>query len=245
MIGAPGDTAPTSISAGGSITNLCGAPSPSPPHTLPSPSKSRDRNHATTGLPGHRLWYAPPLADLLGYARVSTGEQRPDLQLDALRAARCSRVWTHVASGASLDRPQLAAALDHLRPGDTLVVWKLDRLGRSLRHLVGTVGDLGRHGIGFESLQESLDTTTPGGRLVFHLFGALAEFERDLIRERTRAGLAAARARGRAGGRRSVMTPEKLAVARQLLAAGRSPAVVAATIGVGRTTVYRHTLGRP
>ena len=137
-------------------------------------------------------------------------------------------------------RPELAKVLDQLRPGDTLVVWKLDRLGRSLRHLLEAVGDLERRGIGFKSLRESVDTTTPGGRLVFHLFGALAEFERDLIRERTAAGLAAARARGRKGGRPRVMTPEKAAVARQLYDARRHPvATIATTLGVSRASIYR------
>ena len=144
------------------------------------------------------------------------------------------------ASGALAARPELAKVLDQLRPGDTLVVWKLDRLGRSLRHLLEAVGDLERRGVGFKSLRESVDTTTPGGRLVFHLFGALAEFERDLIRERTAAGLAAARARGRKGGRPPVMTPEKAAVARQLYDARRHPvAAIAKTLGVSRASIYR------
>jgi Resolvase, N terminal domain len=142
----------------------------------------------------------------LGYARVSTTDQQPQLQVDALKAAGCYRVFTETASGARSDRPTLAQLLDQLRPGDTLVVWKLDRLGHSLRHLVDTVTGLAERGIGFRSLQEAIDTTTPGGKLVFHVFAALAEFERDLIRERTAAGPAAARARGRHGGRPSVLT---------------------------------------
>jgi DNA invertase Pin-like site-specific DNA recombinase len=142
------------------------------------------------------------MAHLLGYARISTGEQHPDLQVDALKAAGCYRVFADTASGALAARPALDQVLDQLRPGDTLVVWKLDRLGRSLRHLVDTTTTtLADRGIGFRSLQESIDTTTPSGKLVFHIFAALAEFERDLIRERTSAGLAAARARGRTGGR--------------------------------------------
>jgi DNA invertase Pin-like site-specific DNA recombinase len=180
------------------------------------------------------------MGHLLGYARVSTGDQNPELQLDALRAAGCARVFVDTASGALAARPELARALDHLRPGDTLVVWRLDRLGRSLRHLLDVVGDLERRGIGFKSLRESVDTTTPGGRLVFHLFGALAEFERDLLRERTAAGLAAARARGRKGGRPPVMTPQKLAIARQLYDSRRhTVAAIAATLGVSRASVYR------
>ena len=123
----------------------------------------------------------------LGYARVSTADQRPELQLDALRAAGCYRIFVDTASGALDDRPELAKALDHLRPGDTLVVWKLDRLGRSLRHLIDTPGALQQREVGFRSLQESLEATTPGGKLIFHIFGALAEFERDLIRQRTQA----------------------------------------------------------
>src|SRR5918995_2311457 len=140
------------------------------------------------------------MGHLLGYARVSTTDQQPQLQVDALERAGCYRVFTETASGARADRPILEQLLDQLRPGDTLVVWKLDRLGRSLRHLVETISELADRGIGFRSLQEAIDTTTPGGKLVFHVFAALAEFERDLIRERTSAGLAAARARGRPGG---------------------------------------------
>src|SRR5918911_5738013 len=139
------------------------------------------------------------MGHLLGYARVSTGDQNLDLQRDALTAAGCYRVFADTASGALTVRPELDRLLDQLRPGETLVVWKLDRLGRSLRHLVDTVTGLAERGIGFRSLQEAIDTTTPGGKLVFHVFAALAEFERDLIRERTSAGLAAARAPGRHG----------------------------------------------
>lgn len=178
---------------------------------------------------------------LLGYARVSTEEQDAALQLDALAKVGCARVFSDVASGALDQRPDLERLLDHLREGDTLVVWRLDRLGRSLRHLVDTVTDLAERGVGFRSLQESIDTTTPGGRLVFHVFAALAEFERDLIRERTNAGLAAARARGRRGGRPSVMTADKLAVAREMYASGEhTVAAIAATIGVSRASIYRH-----
>jgi DNA invertase Pin-like site-specific DNA recombinase len=150
------------------------------------------------------------MANLLGYARVSTGDQRPDLQVDALKAAGCYRVFVDTASGALAARPALDQVLDQLRPGDTLVVWRLDRLGRSLHHLVDTVAALADRGVGFRSLQESIDTTTPGGKLVFHVFAALAEFERDLTRERTTAGMAAARARGRKGGRPAVMTEPKI-----------------------------------
>lgn len=178
--------------------------------------------------------------NLIGYGRVSTREQNLHLQLDALKAAECGRIFTDEASGAVADRPELARALDHLRPGDTLVVWKLDRLGRSLRHLIDTVRELEDRGIGFRSVSESLDTATPGGKLIFHIFGALAEFEKDLIRERTNAGLEAARARGRYGGRRSVMTPEKLKVAQQLYASREMNITeISGTLGVSRATIYR------
>ena len=145
---------------------------------------------------------------LVGYARVSTVEQTLALQEDALRAAGCERRFTDTLSGAKAERPGLAQALAFLRPGDVLVVWRLDRLGRSLKALIETLNGLEGRGIGFKSLTEQLDTTTSGGKLIFHVFGALAEFERDLIRERTQAGLAAARARGRQGGR-----PKKLGTA--------------------------------
>jgi DNA invertase Pin-like site-specific DNA recombinase len=150
-------------------------------------------------------------------------------------------VFAETASGAAADRPVLEQVLDQLRPGDALVVWKLDRLGRSLRHLVDTVTGLAERGVGFRSLQEQVDTTTPGGKLVFHVFAALAEFERDLVRERTSAGLAAARARGRRGGRPPVLSGHKLAVARELYASGQhTVAAIAKTLGVSRASVYRH-----
>ena len=143
----------------------------------------------------------------IGYARVSTGEQTLDLQLDALAAAGCDKLFTETAGGALVERASLMEALEYARQGDTLVVWRLDRLGRSLRHLIETVAEPQGRGVGFRSLTEQIDTTTPGGKLVFHVFGALAEFERDLIRERTQAGLTAARARGKKGaGRRSSST---------------------------------------
>jgi DNA invertase Pin-like site-specific DNA recombinase len=156
------------------------------------------------------------MGHLLGYARVSTTDQQPGLQVDALEHAGSYRVFTETASGARSDRPTLEHVLNQLRPGDTLVVWKLDRLGRSLRHSVDTVTGLAGRDVGFRSLQEAIDTTTPGGKLVFHVFAALAEFERDLIRERTTAGLAAARARGRHGGRPSVLTGHKRQVAQKM-----------------------------
>jgi DNA invertase Pin-like site-specific DNA recombinase len=179
---------------------------------------------------------------LLGYARVSTIDQHPELQQDALDRAGCYRVWTdHGFSGKLASRPALDQVLDQLRPGDTLVVWRLDRLGRSLKHLIDTVNDLKERGIGFRSITEGIDTTTPAGRLVFHIFGALAEFERDLLRERTQAGLAAARARGRKGGRPRVMSADQVAVAQQMVATtGFSLEVIAKTVGVSRRTLSRY-----
>jgi DNA invertase Pin-like site-specific DNA recombinase len=161
--------------------------------------------------------------------------------VDALQDAGCYRVFTETASGARTDRPTLAQVLDQLRPGDTLVVWKLDRLGRSLRHLVDLVTGLAERGVGFRSLQESIDTTTPGGKLVFHVFAALAEFERDLIRERTTAGLVAARARGRNGGRPPVLDPGQVELARELYTSRRyTTAEIARRLKVGRSTLYRY-----
>lgn len=176
----------------------------------------------------------------LGYVRVSTLEQDPALQHDALRAAGVERVFTDQASGALTERPQLSAVLEQLRPGDTLVVWRLDRLGRSTSHLIQTVTALEERGIGFASLTEAIDTTTPAGRLLFGVLASLAAFERDLIRERTMAGLAAARARGKVGGRPTTMTADKLAVATRMLAEGRPKSTIAATIGVSRATLYAH-----
>ena len=143
---------------------------------------------------------------LIGYARVSTFDQSPDLQLDALRSAGCSRIFVETASGANTNRTELAAALAYLREGDTLVVWKLDRLARSISQLITTIDHLSAAACGFKSLTEAIDTTTPTGRLTFHIFSALTEFERSIIRERTLAGLAAAKARGRTGGRPKAMS---------------------------------------
>ena len=177
------------------------------------------------------------MADI-GYARVSTSDQNPMLQLDALEKIGCMRVFRDKASGAKTDRPGLSAALGFVREGDVLVVWKLDRLGRSLPHLIDTVSTLDARGVGFRSLTEAIDTTTPGGRLIFHIFGALSQFERDLIRERTRAGLAAALARGRKGGRRPVMSDDKLRIAKILMEQGLTVREAAGRIKVGKTTLY-------
>jgi len=176
----------------------------------------------------------------IGYARVSTLEQDEALQRDALVAVGCQRVFVDKASGKLEHRPALDAMLAQLRPGDVVTVWRLDRLGRSLRHLIDVVSDLEARGVAFRSLTEALDTSTPGGKLTFHLFGALAEFERDLIRERTMAGLAAARARGSVGGRPTVMTTEKIAVAKAMYASGdHDVAAIARVVGVSRASVYR------
>ena len=177
----------------------------------------------------------------IGYARVSTQEQDTALQRDALLAAGCEKLFEEKASGAQRDRPALIAALDYMRTGDTLVVWKLDRLARSLKQLIETVEGLETRGIGLASITEAIDTSTAGGRLVFQIFGALAEFERQVIRERTRAGLAAARARGRIGGRPPALKPADLAAARALLKdPGISVVAVAKRLGVAPSTLYRH-----
>ena len=175
---------------------------------------------------------------LIGYARVSTNDQDLALQVDALNTAGCEKVFTDKASGAKAERPGLDQALDYLREGDVLAVWRLDRLGRSLPHLVSTVAALEARGVGFRSLTESIDTSTANSRLVFHLFAALADFERELIRERTGAGLAAARARGRVGGRRTVMTQAKLAKARELIEQGLTVREAAGRIKVGKSALY-------
>lgn len=183
----------------------------------------------------------------IGYARVSTGEQTLDLQHDALTNAGCGTIYQETASGAKADRPVLDEVLSYLRVGDTLVVWRLDRLGRSLEHLIDIVAALAERGIGFKSLTEQIDTTTPGGKLIFHVFGALAEFERDLIRERTQAGLAAARSRGRVGGRpRKLTDPKQLELARTLYEGGQTDMeTICRTLGISRATLYRALKTRP
>jgi DNA invertase Pin-like site-specific DNA recombinase len=180
---------------------------------------------------------------LIGYARISTTDQTLALQKDALTEAGCNRIFTDTASGSRADRSGLTEALSYVRTGDTLVVWRLDRLdrlGRSLAHLIETVRDLQERGVHFRSLQEHLDTGTSGGKLVFHVFGALAEFERDLIRERTMAGLAAARARGRRGGRRGLSSVKVRQI--RTLAADRmnSVAAICKALGISRATFYRY-----
>jgi DNA invertase Pin-like site-specific DNA recombinase len=181
---------------------------------------------------------------LIGYARVSTIDQSLALQQDALTNAGCEKIFTDTVSGSLVERPGLAEVISFARSGDTIVVWRLDRLGRSLRHLIDTVATLDERGIHFRSLQEQLDTSTSGGKLVFHLFGALAEFERDLIRERTAAGLAAGRARGKVGGRpraETLNTPQKVQMAKALYKdKSNSVTEICQALRISRTTFYRY-----
>ena len=182
---------------------------------------------------------------LIGYARVSTQDQKLHLQQDALQQAGCEKIITDQVSGAQDTRPGLERVLELLRSGDTLVVWRLDRLGRSLKDLITLMGELQDQGIGFRSLQESIDTPSPGGRLIFHLFGALAEFERNLIRERTQAGLAAARARGRCGGRPPALDLEKRRLAVSLYEQRPYPVKQICTmLGISKPTLYAYVRGK-
>ena len=176
----------------------------------------------------------------IGYARVSTADQNNSLQTDALEKAGCERIYQESYSGASRERPELSRCLDTLRKGDTLTVWRLDRLGRSLKDLVAIISDLEAKGVGFRSLTEAIDTTTAGGKLVFHIFAALAEFERTLIQERTKAGLAAARARGRKGGRKPKMTKADARKAKaMLLDPNMTKTEVAGHFNVSRVTLNK------
>lgn len=183
---------------------------------------------------------------LIGYARVSTTDQTHNLQRDALEKAGCRKIFADTGSGAKAERVGLAEALQYVREGDTLVVWRLDRLGRSLKHLIDTVTSLNNRGVGFRSLTENIDTTTSGGKLVFHIFGALAEFERDIIRERTNAGLQAARARGRLGGRpKALDNPRKVAMAKALYTdRNNTVSEICKTFNISRATLYRYLKGR-
>jgi DNA invertase Pin-like site-specific DNA recombinase len=176
---------------------------------------------------------------LIGYARVSTQDQNLELQIEALRAAGCEKIYEDRVSGSRAERPGLSQAMEALRPGDSFVVWKLDRLGRSVKNLVGWVGDLREQGVEFKSLTDSIDTGTASGRFFFHMMASLAEMERDLIVERTRAGLEVAKQLGRHGGRRREMTDSKLASARKLLASGVPPRDVAKNLGISVPTLYR------
>ena len=176
---------------------------------------------------------------LIGYARVSTLDQHLDLQIDALTKAGCNRLFDDKMSGSRAERPGLAKALEMVREGDTLVVWKLDRLGRSVKHLVDMVGQLHRQGVHFKSLTDAIDTGTPSGRFFFHVMASLAEMERELTGERTRAGLEVARQLGRKGGRKRKMTDSKIASARKLLVSGVPPRDVAKNLVVSVPTLYR------
>ncbi len=181
---------------------------------------------------------------LIGYARVSTQDQTLNLQKDALEKIGCAKIFTDIISGATTERQGLDETLSYVREGDTLVVWRLDRLGRSLKHLIETITNLNNRKIGFKSITENIDTTTSGGKLIFHIFGALAEFERDIIKERTQAGLQAARARGRLGGRPKVTTmntPKKVALAQSLYDDKNNTIdEVCKTLNISRATLYRY-----
>ena len=178
---------------------------------------------------------------LIGYARISTHDQTLNLQLDALKNSGCEKIFTDTASGTKAERKGLEDALAFARAGDTIVVWRLDRLGRSLRHLIETITRLADRQIGFKSLTEQIDTTTSGGKLIFHVFGALAEFERDIIKERTQAGLIAARARGRVGGRPRALTAKEIAIAQALYAdPTKSIRDICTTLRISKMTLYRY-----
>lgn len=202
---------------------------------------SKERSDLTkTDIIGDSRGVIGAMATTIGYARVSTTSQHLDMQLDALTASGCTRIHTDTASGALSARPGLDQALAELDEGDTLVVWRLDRLGRSLPHLVATIDNLTKRGVNLKSLHEAIDTTTPTGRLMVHLIASLAEFERELTIERTIAGLEAAKARGANLGRPTVWTPQRAEAATALLAAGATVTQVAQALGVSRATIYRH-----
>jgi DNA invertase Pin-like site-specific DNA recombinase len=208
-------------------------------HPVPE-SSLRTRLNITT--PPNTFLKTLTMTTMIGYSRVSTNDQDDRLQIDDLKAAGCKRIFTDTASGSKANRPELDKMLDHLREGDTVVVWRLDRLGRSLKNLIELVALFEEKGVGFRSLKgEAIDTTTSGGRLIFHVFAALAQFERELIVERTNAGLAAARARGRVGGRPSVMTAKKVDKARKLYDSRQhTVAEIAEMLDVSVATIYRH-----
>lgn len=177
----------------------------------------------------------------IGYARVSTLDQNPQLQLDALRQAGCEKIFKDRVTGSKFERKGLGEALEYLRPGDKLVVWKLDRAGRSLKHLIELVNGLNTRSIEFTSLTEAIDTSTPSGRLLFHIMGALAEFERDLIRERTHAGLDAARAHGRKGGRPRALSEKKITLLKTLHSDPEQDfEEICTTLHISRRTAYRY-----
>ncbi len=176
---------------------------------------------------------------LIGYARVSTHDQNLDLQRDALHKGGCEKIYEDKISGSRRDREGLERALEHIRAGDTLVVWKLDRLGRNVKDLVELVGELEKRGVHFQSVTDAINTSTPAGRFFFHVMASLAQMERELLIERTRAGLESAKAQGRIGGRKLKMTPSKLSAAKKLLDGGAAPKDVAANLGISVPTLYR------
>lgn len=183
---------------------------------------------------------------LIGYARVSTVDQHLRMQEDVLRSAGCGDIFRDVVSGVKTARPGLHSALSHLRKGDMLVVWRLDRLGRSLAHLIQTIKELSEKGIGFKSLQENIDTTTSGGQLIFHIFGALAQFERELIRERTQAGLKAARIRGRMGGRPKQLNKQEIRKLKKHYDKGDlSVMEICKLFNITKPTLYRYLRNEP
>jgi DNA invertase Pin-like site-specific DNA recombinase len=216
--------------------------STTPTNTATTTNPPRRRARRDTSLPAAAR---AARGDLLGYARVSTDQQNLALQLDALTNAGCRRIFRDVGSGSLKQRPQLEECLSFLQPGDTLVVWRLDRLGRGLKHLIELVEHLQAHEMAFRSLTEDIDTTTSGGRLTFHIFGALAQFEREIIRERTRAGVAAARERGRVGGRPPALTPDKITIAETMRAQKMTMPAIANALGVSVATLYRQLPPRP
>lgn len=176
---------------------------------------------------------------IIGYARISTSDQSTDLQRDALLAAGCTRIFSDEMSGSRADRPGLSQALEYAREGDTLVVWRLDRVGRSVSHLIEVVGELERRGVALQSLNEQIDTSTPSGKLVFHVFSAIAEFERNLIRERVSAGLAAARKRGRIGGRPKAVDAAKARSIRAMKSQGLTTSEILESAQISRATLFR------
>lgn len=181
----------------------------------------------------------------IGYARISTADQKADLQQDALKAAGCEKIFTDIMSGAKATRPQLERLKEQLRAGDTVVVWRLDRLGRSLGDLISIVSFFKDKNVQLCSLQENIDTSSAGGVLIFQVFGAIAEFERNLIRERTNAGLSAARARGKVGGRPAKLTESKKDIARKLYAEKVPIAEICETLNIGKSTLYRYLDSHP
>ena len=243
---AGGDQPERRRSVGNPVENLCATRADSSGGwrtiaAMPARKKTTWNAGATAAPRGGDRDTAPGGGQRVGYARVSTRQQDLALQLDALKQAGCARTFRDVGSGTIRKRPQLEACLDYLRAGDTLVVWRLDRLGRSLRHLVDVVALLEQRHVAFRSLRESIDTTTANGKLQLHLFAALAEFERELIRERSQAGREVAKAAGRLGGRPLKLTPEKKAAALAMRARGdMTMSQIARALDVGRTILYDH-----